>query len=828
MIIEERNSVQVIGWRGLNEDSIAAPADTCRSGKNFSLSDIEEEITLRKGFADLYTTTPTPMDSATWAAMNARTLPTILALERMEIQGGPVYLCVVQYTKATYNGPPPGLTFGLWCRPWYNGSVWVDQWREVNETWVFNIYEIYDDLSGGRFLEIDDPTGLVFNFQNDATGVFPLTGTSGHTYMRGWTIENLDASVATKRFLRCLESRSDSSRNNVVGLRVPFAGPGDLGWAIGHDIKVHRCYPHNGVTLSNPTDPLIHILETGARIMERVQTVAPPNPVYTHIRQFVEFQEHGLGPLTADYAGADGLVSGDMCLDGHRPGFFVGIFQSTGGGTLPASTYYVKYAVKEGDNWSKLYKGPLNATLTYDVTGTNAITTGANELIQLRLHIEPASISKRASDIRIYMSEDDLFYYRVKDVALADLAFGSGEGAHGTTYIDESSTSWNFYGYYEVLTIDGPDWTAAGAEGSADIGRGVDDDGVFLYGAVETTERAGQVVPIFGDVTVDGQDYHSRVFIPSITGAGRYQTDVIQNDRTRDLVADPAPGVTVRAIANLSDDRFLILTNASIAHLSLIGGSASWNIRVLTSDDGIAANRSLVVNDRRAMWAGGNAVWSFSLGEGRRVMNPDWRESYEAIADKSGILGGIHIDKGNYVLVVGGTHYVFPLTASKVPITEAAPQQLGVTPTYIMRTPGDSVFAKENLVFLTASKLYRFGTATRDDGSNITLEYVTNDFRIAPQFYEQLAQQIGVEYYSDVPVTLDLFLDDEATPFDTKTLPADTTIQRVTEGWKLHALAKRFHLRFTATTTADDQTVRIRRVAMIRTLEVVGGVGVRV
>lgn len=93
--------------------------------------------------------------------------------------GKDIWVAVATYRKtAFFPGNPTTDTFGIWVRPYWDGSAWIDQWRELTEFMVFELRQKLDDK-----LFIDDAVRN-YNFAALDPGLTMFNS----VYFSGWSI----------------------------------------------------------------------------------------------------------------------------------------------------------------------------------------------------------------------------------------------------------------------------------------------------------------------------------------------------------------------------------------------------------------------------------------------------------------------------------------------------------------------------------------------------------------------------------------------------------------------------------------------------------------
>jgi hypothetical protein len=822
-------------WRGYAPDLVVPPPNTAVDAKNFVLDEeIEGALTMRKGIANVYGTGPTPKDShiqaskeySAYIVESRRSNPELVAEEVFYVreQGGQwIHAVVMKYRfRQMATGQAYIYSYGLWVRPWWDGSAWQDYWVELSEFWDFQIYAVAG--TNNEWLQVDDDP-VIWRFGNTDNIVFPKetyggygTGSENEYYFRGWTIENLESAKQYKRFCRCLQQRctaTDGSGLGILELKIPDDGVNsaydELGWAVNDKIRLHRNYVYmaNRFSASDDivTDPRFFFLDDGMRMSNGLGT--------NKARFRIGYEEH---PWNANFPKehiANGLILSDQFIEPFPPALFVSYDPATSPAastTLGAGTYKLRFSIREGKNWSKLYVCPRydSANSRYDATDDAGIVLLAGDKIPVVLQLYTAVVSRKATAVRIYLEDPGTgTFYLSKEIDLTSLTTASTDDYFVLPYYDGTNT-WYVYGIQESIDLT----EMTGSEATNLLGRAITDDGVCFWNAAAP---AGFKV-LYGDVEISESRYGNRVHVSPSGGDGQVQTDIVAKDATNyvDLVRGDAS--TIRAMTAF-DDRALILTERSMMLLTLRGAKANWAWEVITVDDGIASLNSLVNVDRRAYWAGSYGVWSFSLAQGRRLLSAGFQSTYKGLSNKETSMAGFDAQNGRYCLYVDGKWYFFPTRVTQVGLGENLPTIFNKTPVWVGKPPAPT------LSFVTSDTLLvRSYTATRDYGSaNIECEYKTNPVRSPDKFRVlMLVEGFRLEYISSVAITVELYLDGSASAFSSKTCPAAETEH--SEFFDLSAACKSFQVKIKTITTADSQSVTIKALTVARDLMPAGGV----
>jgi hypothetical protein len=831
MIDESAKSVVVRAFRGYGLDLNPVSGDMAQDMKNFVIDEVPGELTNRRGSGLLFANGPMPYSDYSVSpptgqqhahrVMTRRSSDEIVAHEGFYVpeQGGRfINVCIMKYRfRQLTAGEAYIYSYGIFVRPYWNGTTWLEYWVELSEFWDFQIYAV--NGTNNEWLQVDDdPVNWRFGFTPGYNVVFPRetfgaygTGLENQYYFRGWTIENLEAARNTERFCRCLSQRCTTTDGGtgygILELEIPHDGAANsaynrLNWATANKIRVHRnyVYQENRFSASDDIvcDPHVYAIDDGMRITNKRGT--------NKARFRVGYEEHGWAATNFPKEQiANGIVLADQFIDPFPPAIWVGYDPAavTGASTgLAAGTYRLRYSVLEGRNWSKLYICPKwdSGNSRWDATDDSGVTIALDDKIVVDLRLYTTAVSRKVKMVRVYLEDPASgYFYRALDIDLTvDLDTASSDDIL-TDYWD-GSTAWAVYGINQTFDVVSND----GAEGSVDIGRAITEDGICYYDAAAPV---GNKV-LFSAATKNDIEYPSRVFISPAGGDGQIQNDIVDLAATSYFDTQTGDANAVVAIAGIRDYA-LVLTQQTHYLLSLLGSKANWRFETIDSYDGIASAKSLVVLQDRAYWAGNFGVYMFGLGRGVNLLVPYWHKTYKALAGKSSAMAAYDANTGRYYLYVDSKLYAFPLRTPGVEPFETMIFEPNKTPTWLAHPPVNFLAYATSDHYLLAA-----GTGSQDyTGVNVACEWTSNPIRIPENLVgDQLVLGFSLVYDSPVDITIALYKD--GTLHSTRTCPlAETTYAAY---FDLGGLCEEFYIKLSATTDGAAQTIRIKKMEISR------------
>jgi hypothetical protein len=823
----EQDEKQVLfpSWHGLAPDLILAPANSARSAKNFVLDEVPGELCRRQGLGSAWSIgsatghnpsisfKPHSIELNPYVVKSRRSQGEMVAWEkyRTTAHGGATIDVVMMKYRNRACTPTANYvyTYGIFVRPFWNGSVWYDSWQELTEFWDLHVYAIHGTWHQWLVVDSDPATWL---FGDSDNLVFPKEAGTGYGngyenqyYFRSWTVENLESAKQYNRFTRILASKCtdiDANDRGLLELQIIDSAWDQFGWQVGDNIRIHRnyIYQQNRFSASDDVDidPRIFSLEDGMRISTGLGTYKS--------RYFIGFGEYGRSDLVPKEQLANGVILDDQFYDPVDSCIYVGLFSHGGAGTpMLAGTYRAAYSVLTGKSWSPLKHCPKydGVHSRFDATDDSGITIAEDEKIVVHVMLQVGIFPRSATRLRIYLENvDSPGFFQSKELDLTDC--GNVYDDARADYYDGTNT-WKTNGI--LLYVDLTDME--GAEASADLGRGTADGAPGYWNTVGIASNK----VAYGDVMVGGIRYPNRVCVTPASGDGAIQTDLIcigPQTSFDQLQSDPNP---IKSLIGI-DDRLLILTDQTGSILSLRGEAELWHWEPITSDDGVAAINSVLIVNRRVYWAGHYGIWTFTPNEGKALLNPAWIKSYKAILGVENAVAGYDLLHGRYCLFAGNKWYWFPMRTPELTPGDALPVEFNKTPIWILKPPATNLSFVSDDQFLCVSS-----DETLDIGpTGFDCEFETSPIYSPFANFDILIEGFRAEYQSDVAVTIALYLDDSDTAFSTRICPAGLGAITHFDYFDLSARCKSFRLKISATVTAKDQIVRIKTLRILRSI----------
>lgn len=789
---------------GYVPDGANSPFNSAVAGKNFVIHRHRDKqkvipgwIELAQGYAKKFTALPA--NDTTIRKISSLSLnPQIYNLYIPEHGGQNVTVVTGTYTKtAFFPASPTVSTSGIWIRPYWNGSSWVDAWRELTEFFIFEI----DALGTGgdnRKLYLDDASASKYGFKTiDPTGtVFTAD------YFKDWTIVYYELSSMWnhwENFDLVYSSGYDTDRYYLQLL------PGHLNTdfvthTAGDKIYVFRNLPY-GKMFPASLSTFIYGLLSEARISTGN---AATDLVASVAQKTVSFV--GLG--TNAYTKAiDAVVSGPGTLDVWKYAAVFGVGPDADGGDsgFDLGTYYFKYSIVMDDgSETQLYTAvTCDTDGTWDSDGGYITITSANRKIKVFGFRSWGALPPRARYLRVYMSNDNTDFHRVKDYDLRSETEWEESGNYGYDVL-EGNHYYAVAGYTTATYIVVTDWTSEGQYAGVDAatqrgGMATTDSGVIQFANACVVGRRTFAF----QVRAGGTLYPNHVFVSPSNGDGGLMFDVFPLLGALMLDLEYNDGDQLICGYPARDDVLAFKRRSAIKITAGGEGTSTVFYRdAITKSDGICSAKSLADLEDVVYWAGYNGVYSYS-NVGVKLLNEDWLEEWKAISStyKEAAVGVIDRTNRQYRLAFQ--------TGSSTYCERILDLDTGLwTPAVLTNQP--TAFAanqREGTIdFFSGTLIQTLGGGTLHDGTNFTMEYQTNDF-IASQHREAdaLLQDIRIAYYSSVALTVTLYKDGTAqTPV---TLAAGDGASIIKAG--LSFRCKRFSVKISATTTAASQTVQI-------------------
>ena len=465
---------------------------------------------------------------------------------------------------------------------------------------------------------------------------------------------------------------------------------------------------------------------------------------------------------------------------------------------LAAGTWYVKYSIVLDDgNESKLFNAVTSVGGLWS-SAVNSFVIGTDEKLFLENYRSWGAMPLRARYMRIYLSQDDVAFYRVKDIDLRHATAWTLGLKAGTAVLGGD----HWYSYYtDYLT--GADWEAAGSNSIEQRGGTVDAD----TGVIQCANACvvGRRVYAF-QVRAGGTLYPNHIFTTPANGDGGLMLDTFPTLATSMLDLEYNDGDQL-ICGYPSRDNLLVFKRRSVSLVSAStsGDAVTFNRDAITKSDGICSGKTLADFEDTVYWAGYNGIYSYS-NQGVKLLNEDWLLEWKAlsVSYKEAAIGVIDRTNRQYRIgfQTGAATYCERIV--DIDTGEWVPVVLTDQPS------GYSVNQREGTVdFISGSLIHTLGSGTRHNGVNFTMEYINNDF-IASQIQniDALLRDIRIAYESDVALTVTIYRDGVAQ--SPVALAAGNGASTVKAG--LSFRCKHFALRILATTTAADQSIIIKEI----------------
>jgi hypothetical protein len=427
---------------------------------------------------------------------------------------------------------------------------------------------------------------------------------------------------------------------------------------------------------------------------------------------------------------------------------------------------------------------------------------------QYDLAVSPGFVPRRASAVRVYINKDGGPYYLAKTYSIL-----SGGETFSTTSVFDSTVQ-HRYLVRTGKTLTNADYSAATVTATAQLGRVSTDSGINRYLYAITANLKTYAIGMF----VGGRVLRNRVFISAVSGDGIAQYDVLPNDVTTVLDVEFNDGDYAIALGNVAD-RVLVLKSKSLVMLTPDAGGGHTR-DVVATGVGISSADTLVAFNEALYWLDATGVWEFTT-RGLRNMSEGITSTIFGFSDANRAAAFAVIDPKHlqYRLFVNGVWYVLDLKDGEW-TTETWP---ALTPTAAATDIGSLGRRYMWLVPSGGSAgIYNPATLVRYGTSNFTMSWQTNKIELPlERGYDGLLSAFYCDYSSPVNLTLTLYLDDYTNPARTYTLPLAG--MGVVVPAPLACRCKSFKLTISATTTADGQSIQIRRLGAYFNQIPVGG-----
>jgi hypothetical protein len=446
---------------------------------------------------------------------------------------------------------------------------------------------------------------------------------------------------------------------------------------------------------------------------------------------------------------------------------------------------------------------PAGVVLINTAPETKTVIRGTEgNAITVKLLACPATLPKRSRYINTYVSNDNVTWYLVKQSGLR-----SGELTWDGVYYFHDGLMHNYI-RSAAIEVNGADWTDRISEATAWIDRAITDTGVIKY--THASAIGGKVFA--SGVRIAGELLLNKIVRSALRGDGGYQYDVFANDLTHIINIEYFDGDAIVCTGQYAG-RLLVLKKRSAFALRE-NNNGGYDVDIVTKQHGICSLRTLCSWDDALLWMDYAGSMMFN-SLGIKLINARWQQEWKDLttAEKEAAIAVIDRKNRQYRVAAAGKEWTFDLDDGEWMVMDMTDQPVMFA---------EDVDANASINFISNNNLYVLGNSIMNNGGNVALQYETNKVRIdIGDGYDALLQGFTFKYESDVNVTVDLFLDNEATAISSYTL---SSAQRLATLYApLGCRCKEFKLRLSATVTAEGQKCRIVEADYYRELMPVGG-----
>ncbi len=687
--------------------------------------------------------------------------------------------------------------FGVWIRPYWNGATWLDAWVELTEMFIFEILSLPANTSE---LKIDDGVTFDFDAIDGAGTVF------NSSYFIGWTIaygdfndtENFDLVYSCSLMMGSgyylaidpsLTPVPPGHRNDDYASRV-----------VGTHLFVYRNFNYKDLPTS--------ITSFIAKLYNEFRLSSGNGS--TDVYLFGGYIEKQLGKIAEDATTIERVVVETATLDVWRYAALIGFENLAFPTPLPPATYWLKYSIvlqncdgTLGDE-TILFDAVRNiGTRSYDDRNFYVNPDALN----ISPMFSPGALPRRAKIIRIYMSDDNIHFYRVRDITIDALLDSGSAWSQAIIGLNHYGAGSPFLVHYYAWgqnnnVIDANVWAAAGAEAATQLNRSITEPGIAYPKAVAFVGRKTWA----GNASIAGAKVPNKGLICATSGDGTIQYDVFPNDAVHQIDMEYGDGDEIIAIGPLSD-RGLFLKRQSLILVSP-DGQGGYDRLIISKSVGICSAASMVSFEDVVYWMDYNGAESFSPRTGLQLINLEWVEDWKALTAVQKEAATAAIDRVNKLWIVSAAskQWIYDLTDKQWTqnIYTDVPQRLA-----------DDIPGTIDFITAAGQLLTIDGTSLLFNGANFSAEYELNKLEVlkssAGNAYDFLVTGIVVEYETSVPITMTLYMDDSATPTGTPwTLDIIKTKATLQAAFGAHCKAPRIKL--AATVTGANFVLKIKSV----------------
>lgn len=660
--------------------------------------------------------------------------------------GKNISVVIGKYTKAAFfPASPTTQRFGVFIRPYWDGTVWVDEWRELNEMFVFELRA----LSATNRLVIDDGT-YGFAANDPSQTVF------NSSYFKNWMIvygglgdnENYDLVTGcgwtgSNYYLQIPHLNTDYA-SRVAGTKL-IVYRNFLYKDVPTDLESYCYNLFAEMRLTSGNDSEDVSIMAGYRDKSLTFTDVGSATVYTH-----EIDEIVLDTQVPDYWDKSCVLTVYAEPQVSPLG-------------MDAGTYYFKYALKLDDgSYTKLFDAFTIDQPLLNITSGNSIVLTVPSQIRLFYMRSVGSFPRRAKSIAVFMSDDNVTYYNVNEVDLTNSANLT------EAVIPPVWTGVKHFWARGSLYINRAMWLSDIPEASASIGHDIDDDGIIQY-------RFASVIgttTFFCGVRDNGILYPNKLFSSAFSGEGSAEFDIAPNDPIHVLNLEYSDGDELMAVGSINE-LIVAIKKRSVIVVEQ-DSQLGFQRKLVTKGYGMSSFRTLVSFDDKLYWLDYNGVIRYSIN-GIDVVNFSWLKDLRSYSDTvlEAAIGAIdrnnrqfrlRIDTKQYFIdfdnFLGGVDEWLILKYDKIPMR------------YSLDSQGVIDFIDEE-----TNKLLWFvdGDVSLHDGAFVDLYYEENETQRNndDDDIDMNVKRVICRYLSTVDLTVKLFRENDTTAIATWTLPKE-------------------------------------------------------
>lgn len=796
---------EITDFRGLVTAEASPSVRTAKAVKNLLRHKKRGELWEALGYAKKFSALPA--NEPTIRKISAIAFENIHSFWVPEHGGRNVTVLTGTYAKAGWTVTPSSRSqMAIWIRPWWDGAAWQDSWRELTEFFAFEVVAVG---TGGNNDKVYIDDGVTFEFATADPGgqVFNAT------YFKNWTmVVNNDL------------TDHDDNFDLVKACGFITVGPITYYYLQQVNVSNHNVGDilylyRNFVYREMPSTLTSQIFSLLKEIRLTSGNGSADMSLMAGLREktFASSAGGAYSPAFAE------IIADVGALDVWPQAAIMGIVGSTPDAAgLPAGTFRFKTSIVMDDDQETIPTdaydetvAPVGSPQIATLAASTGIVLGAAARIRIRPYRSYGALPRRASKMNIYAEKDgDGYFYFVKQIDLTAAATWDGGACYTTVVANDH--------YYEVgglstaIELTGTDWTNAGPEASANLGRAITDTGIVrarFSGVVGRLTYAA--APYVGSTLLA-----NRLMACASNGNGSVTPDIFPSDGAHiiDLEYNDGDEIVAFSPVGITDDRVLVKKRRSAVVITPITNGFSRN--VVTAGDGCCSARSVARFDDMTYWAGYNGVYRFVQRSGWEPVNPMWIEDWKALSDavKEASVGVIDAKERQYLLTAGGKTYKLDLDDGETMVD--VPTNVPVA--YATQTRTGKVD------FLSGSLIQTLGDGELHDGTAYALEWESNrQTTLTPDTRESRDLRVvglGIRYESDVALTLTLYLGDSSVAACTPwTLSAGNVTRTVYVPLDAFARCKYFRWKIGATKSTAGQKVRVRGVTPLVEVLPAGG-----